>query len=145
MALQAKKDHDVVELLAETTTVAGAIALTYGDAVRLPGMVNGFAFVLDVTAAATDTVDTLNVKIQTKLDGTNWVDVCSFTEVLGDGGAMKHVAKIEVATAQAMFKDAALAAGSVRHLFGDEWRVGYAQVDADSDASFTFTVTACPM
>lgn len=145
MALQRKKDHDVVTLLASTTTAAGAIAGTTSSPVRLPGMVNGFVFVLNVTAAATDAADTLNVKVQTKLDGTNWVDVCAFTEVLGNGGALKHVAKIAAGAAQAMFVDAALAAGSVRNLLGDEWRTVHAQVDADSDASFTFSITAIPM
>jgi lipopolysaccharide biosynthesis protein len=144
MALQKKKDHDATTVLAATTTAAGAVS-TSGSAVRLPGMVNAIAFVLNVTAAATDAVDTLDVKVQTKLDGTNWVDVVSFTQVLGNGGALKHIAKIEAGTAQAMFADAVLAAGSTRNLLGDEWRVTYVQVDADSDASFTFSVIACPM
>lgn len=142
--MEAKKDHDVVTLLAATTPAAGAVSAS-GAAVRLPRMGNGLVFQLDVTAAATDAADTLDVQVETMIDGTNWVDVCSFTQVLGNGGAMKHVAKIMTATAQAMFKDAALAAGSVRHLFGDQWRVSYVQVDADSDAEFTFSVTACPM
>jgi hypothetical protein len=130
--------------LAATTTAAGAVDEA-GSAVRLPGMVNAMALVLDVSAAATDAGDTLDVKVQTKIDGTNWIDVVSFTQVLGNGGVKRHVAKIVAGLAEAMFADAALAAGSVRHLLGDEWRVKYDQVDADSDGSFTFSVTACPM
>lgn len=144
MSPQEKSVHDVVTLLAATTTAVGAVDAN-GSSVRLPGMVNGFAFVLDVSAAATDLADTLNVKVQTKIDGTNWVDVAGFTEVLGDGGAVRHIAKITAGAAQAMFLNAALAAGSVRNLLGDEWRVNYVQVDADNDATFTFSVTACPM
>jgi len=144
MSLTKKKDHDVAVLLASTTTAAGAVD-TAGAAIRLPGMVNALVFELDVTAAATDAADTLDVKVQTKIDGTNWIDAVAFTQCVGNGGAKRHVAKIEAATAQAMFADAALAAGSTRNLLGDEWRVAYVQVDADSDGSFTFGVTAIPM
>lgn len=146
MAVQLKRDHDVATLLAETTTANGAVN-TNGSAERLPGMVNAVTFVLDVSAAATDAGDTLDVKVQTKLDGTNWIDVVHFTQCVGDGGAKRHVAKIMADTAQAMFADgAALGAGNIRHLLGDEWRVNYVQVDAAADtASFTFSVTAIPL
>lgn len=142
--MQPKKAHDVVALLASTTTAAGAVD-TAGDSVRLPRPPNAIVFTLDVTAAATDGTDTLDAKVQTKLDGTNWVDVCSFTQVLGNGGAKRHIAKILANTAEAMFSNADLAAGSVRHLLGDEYRVAYVQVDGDADATFTFSVSACPM
>jgi hypothetical protein len=134
-----------VILLAPTTTVAGAIAAGTGSAVSILGQPRAMAFVLDVTAAATDVGDTLDVKVQTRLDGTNWVDVCSFTQVLGNGGVKRHIGKIDAGIAQAMFLNAALAAGSVRNLIGEVYRVAYAQVDADNNASFTFSVTACPM
>ena len=139
----AKKVHDVVTV-ASVTTVAGAVNANIA-AVRVPRGIHALSLVLNVTAAATDNADTLDVKVQTMLDGTNWVDVCYFTQVLGDGGAKKHVAKIAAGVAQAMFSDTALTAGNVRNLLGDEYRVNYVQADADSDAEFTFTVTACPM
>ncbi len=142
--LQTKKVYDFVTLLASTTTAAGAVN-TSGSAVRLPGMVNALVFTLDVSAAATDAVDTLDVKVQTKVDGTNWIDVVHFTQVLGNGGAVRHVAKVVAQEAQAMFLNAALAVGTTRNLLGDDWRVAYVQVDGDSDASFTFSITACPM
>lgn len=146
MALLPKRDHDVITLLSATTTAAGAVN-SQGSAVRLPGMVNAVVFVLDVSAAATDVTDTLNVKIQTKLDGTNWLDVVHFIEVLGDGGAKRHVEKISASPAFAGFEvGTALTAGNTRDLLGDDWRVKYDQVDAGTqDASFTFSVTACPM
>lgn len=145
MALNVKRDHDAITLLAATTTAAGAVD-TAGAAVRLPGMVNAFAFTLNVTAAATDVVDTLDVYVQTMLDGTNWVDVVHFTQVLGNGGALRYIAKIVAQIAQAEFEvGTALGAAAIRNLLGDEWRVRYVQVDADTDASFTFSVTACPM
>jgi hypothetical protein len=139
-----KKAHDVVTI-ATVTTVSGAIAAGL-DSVTLPSSMQAVSFVLDVTAAATDAGDLLDVKVQTMLDGTNWVDVVHFTQVLGNGGAKRFVAKITAGTAETLFADAALAAGTtVRHLFGDEWRVHVTQVDGDNDASFTFTVKACPM
>lgn len=144
MGIQLKKDHDVVTLLAEATTVGGVLDVD-GSSVRLPGMVNAVVFALDVSAAQTDAGDTLDVKIQTKLDGTNWIDVVHFTQLAGNGGAKRHVAKLMADTAQAMFaSSAALGAGNIRHLLGDEWRVNYVQAETN-DASYTFSVTACPM
>lgn len=132
--------------LARTIKASSAITATgAGDAVSLPDAPNGFAFVLDVTAAATAANDTLDVQIQTKLDGTNWVPVVSFTQVAGNGGAVRHVAKISSDGAQAMFEDSAtLSAGSIRNLVGDSWRAAWTVVENDA-ASFTFSVTAIPM
>ena len=134
-----------VVLLASTTTAAGT-ATASGSAVHIPGTFNGMAFVLDVTAATVAADDTLDVKVQCRLDGTNWHDVVSFTQCAGNGGAKRHVAKISSSVAQSMYEvGSALAAGNVRNLLGEVWRVTYTQGDADSDGSFTFGVTACPM
>ena len=126
---------------ARTATSAGT------DAVFLPDAPNGVTFVLDVTAAATEVDDTLDVFIQTQIDGTNWVDVVSFTQVLGNGGAKRHIGKIANATAMTMFENGtALSAGNVRNIIGDQWRARYVVTDADTDnASFTFSITACVM
>ena len=141
--LRAKGAYDVLTLRASAATAVGAISGTTGSAVYLPRPENGITFILDVTAAATDVGDTLDITIQTIIDGTNWVDVCAFTQVLGNGGAKRHIGKISTATAQAMYEVAtALTAGNIRHIFGDAWRVKTTQVDADSDASFTFAVLA---
>jgi len=143
--MEVKRAYDVVTLLASTTTAAGAVDAA-GDGVRLPGSVRAIAFVLDVTAAATDAADTFDVKVQTKIDGTNWLDVVHFAQCTGNGGTKRHVEKLTATTDCAGFEVAtALTAGETRDLLGDEWRVAYTQVDADSDASFTFSVTACPM
>ena len=143
MARYLKTAHDVVTV-ASVTTPAGAVD-TNSASVRMSPMANAFAFVLDVSAAATDAADTLDVTVQTMIDGTNWVDVIHFTQVLGNGGAKRFVAKLMADTAEALFSDAVIAAGTVRHLLGDEWRINYVQVDGDADASFTFSVKACPM
>ena len=142
--LQPKRANDVIAIQESVATTTGSHTANKAS-VQLPRAPNAIVIELDVTAAATDAADTLDVTVQTKLDGTNWVDVCSFTQVLGNGGAKRHIAKILATTAESMFADGTLAAGSVRHLFGDQWRVRYAQVDADSNGTFTFSVTACPM
>lgn len=110
-------------------------------------MVNAMAFVLDLTAAATEVGDLLDVYVQTKVDGANWLDVGHFTQCLGNGGAKRYVTKLTAQLATAEFENAtALAAAAVRNLLGDEWRVRWAITDAgDDNASFTFSVAACPM
>lgn len=131
-----------VLLLASTTTAAGAVDTT-SSAVVLPRPPEAVQFELDVTAAATDAGDTLDVSVHTTLDGTNFFPVVSFTQVVGNGGAKRHIAKINSSAAQATFEAAAaLAAGSVRNIIGDAWKVRYVQVDADNDATFTFAVYA---
>lgn len=124
-----------------------ATAGTAGSAVYLPAHCEGYGFVLDVTEAATDANDTLDVQVQTLVDGTNYVAVASFTQVVGNGGAKRHVMKINASAAQAVFEGSAtLAAGSVRNWAGDAWRVYYVIVDpTGSNASFTFSVSAMPM
>ncbi len=149
MALEAKKVGDTTTLLAVTTTVAGAID-TEGDSVRLPRAPNGMVFVLDVTAAATASADTLDVSVQTRIDdgvGATWHQVVHFTQVLGDGGAKQYVEKMTFAATEAGYESgSALGAGTVRNLAGDQWRVAWVQVDATTqNAAFTFSVTACPM
>lgn len=97
---------------------------------------------LDVTAAATEAGDTLNVFVQTKI-GDDWVDVVHFTEVIGTGGAKKYYAKQTAAGAETMFENAtALAAGAIRNLIGSDWRCRWAIVDVATLAnqSFTFSV-----
>jgi len=143
MALQVKTSHDVISLMdSAAKTLTGA-----SDAVRLPGMVNAFAFTLNLTNAATDNADTLDVKVQTKIDGTNWVDVAAFTQILGDGAnAQRYTMKIVAGAAQAILTTTAtLAADAVQHILGDEWRVRWLITDVDVDATFTFGVTAMPM
>ena len=108
---------------------------------------NAMAFTLDVTAAATAVDDTLDVTIQTKIDGANWIDVVHFDQVLGNGGAKTYIEKVVSSVQVAGFETGtALAAGATRALIGDEWRASWTIVDpTGSDASFTFSVSALPM
>lgn len=111
------------------------------------GRVEAVAFVLDVTAAATAVDDTLDVYIQSKLDGTNWVDVQRFTQILGNGGAKRYFAKIIRDAALTEFENgAALGAAAKRDLVGAQWRARWVVTDAGAaNASFTFSVVAVPM
>lgn len=121
------------------TTTAGA----FGDAVTLEGFA-ALVFQLDVTAAATDAGDTLDVTVQTTIDGTNWVDIHHFTQVLGNGGAKRYYGKVVFDAALTEFENgAALAAAAGRSIFGSQYRVKYVVVNTSTeDASFTFSVTA---
>ena len=122
---------------AETVTGTGsAIDLTTQPSVNA-------VFVLDVTAAATEAGDTLNVFVQTRVDGTNWIDVIHFTPVLGNGGVKRYVGKVCAATAMTMFENGtALGNSAVRDILGAEWRCRWVIVDVAtaSNQSFTFSV-----
>ena len=143
MALETKRDHDALALLASAARTA---ATGEGDSTRLAYQVNGFAFTLDVTVDESTAADKLNVYVQTKLDGTNWTDVVHFTEHLGNAGAKRYITKIVAQIAQAEFEvGTPLGAAGIRNLFGDEWRVRWAITNGSQSASFTFSVTACPM
>jgi hypothetical protein len=115
-----------------------------GDPVTLEGYL-ALVLQLDVTAAATDVGDTLDVYVQTTLDGgTNWVDIYHFTQVLGNGGAKRYFGKVVADASLTEFENAtALGAAAGRAIFGSAYRVRWAITDASTDnASFTFSVSA---
>jgi hypothetical protein len=122
-----------------TQTVTGA-----GTAVAGLGEFTQLLLELDVTAAAAAVGDTLDVFLQTTIDGTNWVDIAHFTQVLGNGGAKRYFAKILATGALTEFENgAALAAAAQRAICGDQYRVRWAIVDGGAHGqSFTFSVTA---
>lgn len=134
----------------ETLLAAGTIATAgtaYSAAMTIKDPVGGLVLELDVTAAAAASGDTMDVTVQTLMDGTNWIDVCHFTQLLGNGGAKRYLAKISATEPQAMFEVAtALTAGNVRHLIGDRWRVQTVLVDGGAHGqSFTLAVYATPI
>lgn len=140
-----KGAYEYVTFLASTTSAA--TAGVNGSALRMPRAF-AYAFVLDVTDAANDVTDTLDVFIQTKADGANWLDVVHFTQVLGNGAnTLRYVAKVTPALATTEFNNAtALGAAAVRNIAGDEWRCRYVIVDGGGvAASFTFSVRGVPM
>lgn len=134
----------------EATTLAASAARTatgntQATPVRLP-VAPAYTFILDQTNAADAAGDTLDVFIQTLLDGTNWVDVVHFTQSTGDGtDALRYVSKIAVDLACAEFETGtSLGAAAVRNLAGDSWAVRWAIANGGGAHSFTFSVTAVP-
>jgi len=143
MALQKFKTSEAVTLIASAAQTA---ASGYGAAKRLPGMVRAFAFTLDVTVDESTAADLIDVFVQTKADGSNWTDVVHFPQHVGNAGAKRYIEKVTAGPAFAGFEvGTALAAGEVRDMLGDDWRVRFEINDDSGSASFTFSVTACPM
>ena len=103
-------------------------------------------FLLTVSAAATAAGDTLDVYVQASCDhGLTWDDMVHFTQVLGNGGAKKYLARwqgmIAPTTALAAPQDAALSAGVAQGPHGSLWRAKWVIASA-SAPSFTFSVVA---
>jgi hypothetical protein len=114
-----------------------------GTAVDGLGEWRAIVFQCDLTAAATEVGDTLDVFVQTTIDGTNWVDVVHFTQMLGNGGAKRFYAKLMWDAALTEFENAtALGAAANRSIMGDSYRCRWAITDANANGSFTFSVKA---
>lgn len=142
--------YEARTLLASTASTATGTGSQVDDLWQLGGQhahVAALALVLDVTAAATDAGDTLDVYVQTQLDGTNWADVARFTQVLGNGGAKRFFKKLSRGAAMTEFENATgLGAAAQRDLLGAQWRVRWVITDAGTDdAAFTFSVIVTPM
>ena len=141
--------NEAVTMLASAARTASA----NGDTVRLldgpksAGQpVSAISFTLDVTVDEQTAADKLDVYIQTKPDGTNWLDVVHFTQHDGDAAAKRYTAKIFADVAEAEFEVGSdLAEDAVRNLFGVEWRVRVVIVNDSTNASFTFSVSATPI
>ncbi|HEY2252499.1 MAG TPA: hypothetical protein VGH74_15605 [Planctomycetaceae bacterium] len=134
---------DLVPLLPATTATTGTAVVS--AQLGIPEIHNGVLLVLDVSAAAAAAGDTLDVTVQTLIASGIWADVVHFTQVLGNGGAKRFIAKIVGPTAVALYAYAALAAGTQKDIFGDYWRVSYTIVDGGAHGqSFTFSVSALP-
>ena len=111
---------------------SGAVAApssTTSAPLRVTEDANAFVeaeFILDVTAAATAAGDTLDVYVDFSPDGVLWINAIHFTQVLGNGGAKREIAKINantgLATPTAPLSVAADAAsGAVRNMSLFEW------------------------
>ena len=138
-----------------TTLVASAARTADGNSGALtplphPELVRSARFVLDVTAAATEAGDTLDVYVQHTYDGTNYTDLAHFTQILGNGGAKTFMAEwfrdTSPETEHRPPQDAALAASAVLQggQIGTSMRVKWVVVDVATtlNQSFTFSVTA---
>jgi hypothetical protein len=107
------------------------------------------SFVLNVTAAATDVADTLDVYVDVSPDnGATWLNAVHFTQVLGNGGVKKFVAVLNTGDLlndpDASLDVSADAAVGVSRNIGcfDCVRYRGVMVDADADGSFTYSVIA---
>lgn len=126
---------------------AARTASDVGNSMMLPKNLKALVAMLNVTAAATEIGDLLDVWLQESPDeGTTWNDIIRFTQVLGNGGAKKYIAKLncEVAaeTEMAAPSDAAISAGVVHGPICPFIRAKWTITDAGADnASFTFAIT----
>lgn len=114
----------------------GAPAEVYGERSR-------FLALLDVTAAASEVTDTLDVFLDVlAADGATWLNAIHFTQCLGNGGAKKYFAVLDPSNPGTAVIDVSsdAAAGAVRPaLFGPQLRGRYTIVDGGgAAASFTF-------
>lgn len=134
----------MILLASQTVTASGN---SRSSAVALHGGTIAAEVLLSVTAAATAAGDTLDVYVQAAVDGTSWDDVIHFTQVLGNGGAKKFLARwqaqIAPTTALAAPQDAALSAGVAQGPHGLLWSVKWVVASASSP-SFTMSVAVTP-
>jgi len=124
----------------------GAGVAQTGTAAIVQGERSRFCLLLDVTAAASEGTDTLDVYVDVlAADAATWLNAVHFTQVLGNGGAKKFFAVLDPSNPGTAVIDvtADAAAGAVRPaLFGAQLRGRYTIVDGGGvAASFTFSVT----
>jgi len=130
-------------LLASAARTASGTAVLTGDMTLL----DAAAFLLDVTAAATEVDDTLDVYLQhSPDDGTNYDDFIHFTQILGNGGVKQIIAEWSgeqvVESEIHALADAALAAGVLQGPKSGKWRLKWVIVNPGGGAaSFTFSVS----
>ena len=133
-----------------STLVASRTETASGTAsvgVRSPADLDVSTFLLSVTAAATEVGDKLNVYMQSSPDGgTTYDDFLHFTEVLGNGGVVKHIAivnfRVTPTSSLHTPNDAGLSVGVNQGPVSNLWRAKWVVVDASTDnASFTFSIS----
>ena len=130
-------------LASRTETANGSTTVN----TKAPADLDVATFLLSVTAAATESGDKLNVYVQSSADGgTTYDDFIHFTEVAGNGGAVKHIAIVNFRASPTSAlhtpNDAALSAGVNQGPVANDWRVKWVVTDASTDnASFTFSIS----
>lgn len=104
--------------------------------------------VLDVTAAATDAGDTLDVYVDTSYDnGATFVNMGHFTQVLGNGGAKKYLMSFKanpITSSNSIDFTANQSAGAAVQIpIGDRISFRAVSVDASTqNVSFTYSLKA---
>ncbi len=135
---------EAITIFAATTTAAATT--TNGTAVYVGGERSRYIFLLNVTAAATDADDTLDVYIDWSLDGTTYINGGHFTQVLGNGGVKKYYMIFDPSAPGTSVIDATsdAASGAVRPaMFGMYVRGRYvcAEGAGGGASGFTFAVS----
>ena len=104
--------------------------------------------VCDLTAAATDASDTLDIYIDTSFDGgVSWVNIGHVTQILGNGGAKKFIMSFKAAPIAASncvpFGTDQSAGAALQIGFGDRIRYRSVSVDASTqNIGFTYSIKA---
>lgn len=128
----------------ETTgTGTASIALSENVIARTRAAV----FLLDITAAATDSGDTLDVWIQHSVNGSDWDDFVRFTQAAGNAGPAQYQARwvrdVTPDVEQGAKNGKAIAAGVTQGPVGHQWRIAWTVTNTSTDdASFTFSLSA---
>lgn len=139
-------------VLAPQTTVTspfdpGDPVVTTHNTVRLPtawpsSHLQVYVNCIDATPGGV--ADTLDVYLQTTLDGTNWFDVAAWQ--FTDTDDLKRVFTLSSSEPQALFTaaDAALASNTTRHIFAHRLRLKTRVTNNNllADASFTYSAQA---
>lgn len=138
-----------LSISADIMSQTDAYVLYSGTGYKLQQAFKEMMVQLDVSAAATEAGDTLDVYVDMAMDGagTKWNNVGHFTQVLGNGGAKTFVMVIKNDNpgATAVFATTSdAAAGATRQIgFGDRIRYRAVTVDASTaNASFTYSLKA---
>ena len=119
-----------------------------GDPVTFGKYAKALGFFLDVSAAGTDALDTLDVKIQHSPDGgTTWDDIVHFTQVLGNvaNGKSQEMAFVTLeGTPEDELRSPVVNLAAANVIQGPIFpfiRAVSDIVDADADGGFTYEVT----
>lgn len=103
-------------------------------------------FTLDVTAAATDAGDTLDVYLDTSFDnGATFVNIGHFTQLAGNGGAKRYIMAFKsapIAASNSVLATSDQAAAAALQIgFGTRFRYRATEANASTaDSSYTFSL-----
>lgn len=118
---------------------------TFSDPVLSPSYIGALLLCLDVRVAGSTAADKLDVIVQ-GLFGETWVDICGFTQVLGNGGPKFHVAKMISSGSQITFDGlVAIAAGTTRNVSSHLLRTRSIITDGGGTHEFGYAVYAIGM
>lgn len=114
---------------------------------KLQRLYSELVAILDVTAAATEAGDLLDVYLDTSFDdGETWVNLGRFTQVLGNGGAKRYILSLKsnpVASANVVDATADQAESAALQIgFGERlrYRAGLTAATTTGNESFTFSI-----